>query len=149
VKLLLVCSSGGHLAQMWALRPFWEKHDRVWVTLPTDDAIARLAGETVLLAHYPTVRDVRNLVRNTGLAHQVLRLVRPDVILSTGAAVAVPFFAQARSFGALTVHLEPVDRIRRLSLSGQLLYPFADHFFVQWPELAAQLPNTEHVGVVL
>ncbi|MCE0486005.1 glycosyltransferase family protein [Ornithinimicrobium sediminis] len=149
MKLLIVCSSGGHLAQMWALKPFWEKHERVWVTLPTDDAVARLVGETVVEAHYPTVRSLRNLVRNTFLAHEVLCLVRPDVILSTGAAAAVPFFAQAGAFGAVTVHLEPVDRIRRLSLSGRLLYPFADHFFVQWPELAAQLPESEHVGVVL
>ncbi|MGO0577073.1 UDP-N-acetylglucosamine--LPS N-acetylglucosamine transferase [Ornithinimicrobium panacihumi] len=149
MRVLLVCSSGGHLAQMWALRPWWEQHERRWVTLPTEDARARLVGEDVVEAHYPTVRNVPNLLRNTLLARRVLRDFRPDVILSTGAAAVVPFFVQARSVGAWTVHLEPVDRISDLSLSGRLLYPFADRFFVQWPELAEQVPGSECVGVVL
>lgn len=149
LRVLLVCSSGGHLAQMWALRPWWQQHERIWVTLPTADARARLSGEKVIEAHYPTVRNLPNLVRNTRLAHRLLKTLQPDLILSTGAAVAVPFFAQAARYGAITAHLEPVDRINRPSLSGRLLYPFADHFFVQWPQLTELFPESDHVGVVL
>ena len=32
MKVMLVCSSGGHLAQLHRLRPWWEQHDRMWVT---------------------------------------------------------------------------------------------------------------------
>ena len=38
VKLLLVSSSGGHLAQLMALEPWWSQHDRMWVVGPTEDA---------------------------------------------------------------------------------------------------------------
>lgn len=149
MRILLVCSSGGHLAQMWALKPWWEQHERIWVTLPTADARARLAGEKIIEAHYPTVRNLPNLVRNTRLAHRLLKRLRPHLIVSTGAAVAVPFFAQASRFDAVTAHLEPVDRIQCPSLSGRMLYPFADYFFVQWPQLREVLPESDHVGVVL
>lgn len=144
-----MCSSGGHLAQAWALRPWWEQYERTWVTLPTADARLRLAGEHVIEAHYPTVRNIPNLLRNTRLARRVLAEVRPDLIFSTGAAIALPFFAQARHFGARTAHLEPVDRIASPSLSGRLVYPFADVFMVQWEQLEPWFPDCMNVGVVL
>lgn len=149
LRLLIVCSSGGHLAQAWALRPWWVQHERTWVTLPTEDARARLAGEDVVEAHYPTVRNLPNLARNFGLAARVLRRVRPDLVVSTGAAIALPFFTQARLVGARTAYLEPVDRIASPSLSGRLVYPFSDLFLVQWDSLGDWFPEAHRVGVVL
>lgn len=149
MRLLIVCSAGGHLTQAWALRPFWEQHERIWVTAPTRDARARLAGEHVIESHYPTDRNLPNLARNAVLARRVLRATRPDLILSTGAGVAVPFFALARHFRVPTIHVETVDRFDRLSLTARLLYPFADRFCVQWPELAEVVEGSTCIGVVL
>lgn len=149
MRVLIVCSSGGHLTQALALKPWWGAHERSWVTLPTEDARSRLTGERVVEAHYPTVRNLPNLLRNFGLARKVLARERPDVIFSTGAAIALPFFMQARSIGARTVFLEPVDRISGPSMSGRLVYPFADQMFVQWDTLLADYPDALNVGVVL
>ena len=49
--------------------------------------------------HYPTNRNLKNLIRNTFLAIKVLRKERPDVIISSGAAVAVPFFYIGKLMG--------------------------------------------------
>lgn len=149
VRVLIVCSSGGHLTQALALRSWWSNYETHWVTLPTEDARSRLAGEAVTEAHYPTVRNLPNLVRNFGLARRVLRQFRPDLIFSTGAAIALPFFAQARIVGARTVFLEPVDRISSPSLSGKLVYPFSDLTLVQWEALTASYPGSRNVGMVL
>lgn len=149
MRVLIVCSSGGHLTQALALRSWWGEHERSWVTLPTEDARSRLDGEQVVEAHYPTVRNLPNLARNFRLARRVLAERRPDLVFSTGAAVALPFFVQARGFGARTVFLEPVDRITTPSLSGRLVYPFADLFLVQWESLRAVYPDARNVGVVL
>ena len=92
MRVLMVSSSGGHLTQLMALRPWWEQHERTWVTFETLDATSKLAGEDVVWAHHPTTRNVKNLVRNTALAWRTMRSFRPDVIVSTGAGVAVPFF---------------------------------------------------------
>lgn len=149
MRVLIVCSSGGHLTQALALKEWWGGHERSWVTLPTEDARSRLVGERVVEAHYPTVRNLPNLARNFALARRVLRTERPDLVFSTGAAIALPFFAQARSFGARTAFLEPVDRITSASLSGRLVYPLSDSFFVQWDALASMYPGSENIGVVL
>ena len=67
-RVLLVCSSGGHLAQLLRLSPWWKNHERSWVTFRKPDAISLLADERVHWAFHPTTRHVRNLLRNTGLA---------------------------------------------------------------------------------
>ena len=149
MRVLIVCSSGGHLTQALALKPWWGEHERWWVTLPTEDARSRLRGENVVEAHYPTVRNLPNLARNFGLARRVLRDVRPDLVFSTGAAIALPFFVQARSVGARTAYLEPVYRISAPSLSGRLVYPFTDRFLVQWDGLLPSYPDAHNAGVVL
>lgn len=149
MKILIACSSGGHLTQALALRGWWGEHERCWATFPVEDARSRLADERVYEIHYPTVRNVPNLLRNFVLARRVLRRERPDVVFSTGAAIALPFFSQARFFGARTVYLEPVDRITTPGLSGRLVYPFTDRFFIQWESLRSAYPGSEVVGVVL
>jgi UDP-N-acetylglucosamine:LPS N-acetylglucosamine transferase len=149
MRVLIVCSSGGHLTQALALKPWWGEHERWWVTLPTEDARSRLRGENVVEAHYPTVRNLPNLARNFGLARRVLRDVRPDLVFSTGAAIAFPFFVQACGVGARTAYLEPVDRISAPSLSGRLVYPFTDRFLVQWDGLLPSYPDAHNAGVVL
>src|SRR5690606_6650915 len=76
--VLLVASSGGHLAQLWSLRPWWSGRARAWVTFDTPDAAALLGGEEeVHWAHHPTTRSIANLLRNTGLAARVLTARRP------------------------------------------------------------------------
>lgn len=134
MKLLLVCSSGGHLAQLMCLRPWWSEHERHWVTFDTEDAISKLAGEDVTWAHHPTTRNVKNLARNTALAWSTLSRVRPDVVVTTGAGVAVPFIWLHRQFGATSVYLEVFDRIDTSTLTGRLCRPATDLFLVQWPE---------------
>lgn len=149
MRMLILCSSGGHLTQAWGLKPFWEQHERIWVTMPTIDARGRLRAERVIEAHYPTVRHVPNLLRNFVLAWRVLHRYRPDMLLSTGAAISVPFFLLARLYAVRTVHVEPIDRFDRLSLSGKLVYPFSDHYLVQWPEIADLVPQSRSIGLVL
>jgi UDP-N-acetylglucosamine:LPS N-acetylglucosamine transferase len=131
-RILLVASPGGHLLQMLALQPSWEGMERKWVTLARPDATYLLAEEDVVFAHGPTTRNIPNLIRNLWLAWRTMRRYDPDVVLSTGAALAVPFFLVGRLRRRRLVYVESLTRVNRLALSGRLVYPLADAFFVQW-----------------
>ncbi len=131
MKLLLVASSGGHLQQLLWMRRWWEAHDRVFVTFDTPDARAHLAGERWRPAFAPTNRHLGNLARNLLLARRVLAEEAPDVVLSTGAGVGVPFLWEARRRGVVAVYVEAYDRVVRPSLSGRLVAPVVDLFVVQ------------------
>ena len=150
VRVALVGSSGGHLAHLLALRPWWEDTERLWVTFRKPDAEAALTGEDVIWCHFPTNRNLPNLVRNTWLAARVLRRWRPTVVVSSGAAVAVPFFYLGKwLFGAHTIYIEVVDRVDRPTLTGRLVKPVTDVYVVQWPEQLRLYPRAEMIGRLL
>jgi UDP-N-acetylglucosamine:LPS N-acetylglucosamine transferase len=146
--VLLVCSSGGHLLQLCALRDSWAAFSRAWVTFDKSDARSLLADERVFYAYGPTNRSVKNLIRNIGVAFRVLRSVRPKVIVTTGAGVAVPFAWVGRLLGTRVVYVESLTRIEGPSLSYRMIAPVAARTYVQWPELAQALPRSHYVGNV-
>lgn len=133
-KIALVGSSGGHLAHLLVLRPWWSRYDRFWVTFDTRDATEALSGERTYWCYYPTNRHIPNLLRNAALAWRILRHERPTVIVSSGAAVAVPFFYIGKLVGARTMFVEVVDRVTRPTLTGRLVRRVTDRMLVQWPE---------------
>lgn len=146
---LFVCSSGGHLAQLLSLRPWWGERDRTWVTFATPDAVSLLDGERVFWAHRPTTRNVGNLLRNALLSVRVFRHARPGVVVSTGAGVAFPFFLLARVAGVPTVYIEVYDRIDSLTLTARLCRPFTSLFLVQWEEQRRLCPEAVVIGGLL
>lgn len=149
MKLLLVCSTGGHLLQMMRLRAAWEGHERVWVTFDGVDSRTLLRGERVVFAHQPTNRNLTNLWRNLRLARRVLHEERPQLVISTGAGVAVPLLWLARRFGSASIHCDSITFSESLSITARLVMPFVDRLLVQWPRLADEHRKVEYWGSVL
>ncbi len=102
----------------------------------------------MFFAHGPTNRSVKNLLRNVVVAWRVVREVRPEVVLTTGAGIAVPFAWMARLRGSKVVYVESLARIDGPSLTYRLIAPIAERQYVQWPELARTLPRSRFVGNV-
>ncbi|MGH3103674.1 MAG: PssD/Cps14F family polysaccharide biosynthesis glycosyltransferase [Gaiellaceae bacterium] len=148
VEVLLVCSTGGHLLQLCALREAWAGLSRAWVTFDKSDARSLLADERVVFALGPTNRNLGNLLRNLVLAWRAVRRLRPKVVITTGAGVAVPFAWVGRLYGARVVYVESFTRITGPSLSCRMIAPVADRIYAQWPELVAALPRARYVGNV-
>jgi UDP-N-acetylglucosamine:LPS N-acetylglucosamine transferase len=146
--VLLVCSSGGHLAQLVRLRDWWSEHPRRWVSFDKPDVRSLLEGEHVEYGYHPTTRNAVNLIRNLGLALHLLLRHRPDVIVSNGAGLAVPFFWIGWVLRIPSVWIEVYDRIDSPTLTGRLVAPVASAFCVQWPEQLRVYPRATLVGPV-
>ena len=104
MKVCLVGSSGGHLTHLYMLKPFWKDKNRFWVTFDKEDARSLLEGEKVYPCYFPTNRSIKALIKNTKIAWDVLHKEKPDLIISCGAAVAVPFFYIGKMMGAKLVY---------------------------------------------
>ena len=149
MKMALVCSSGGHLYQMFMLSRIWRARERFWVSFPTPDATSLLKDEEVFWAYSPTNRHLPNLVKNFVLSYRLLRQQRPDVIVSTGAGVGVPFIVCGWLLSIRTVYIESITRCEELSLSGYLCLPFVDKLLVQSPGLAEKHKKVEFRGRII
>lgn len=148
MKVCLVGSSGGHLTHLYMLKPFWKDKNRFWVTFDKEDARSKLEEEKMYPCYYPTNRNLIALIKNTFLAIKVLHKEKPDVIISSGAAVAVPFFYIGKIMGAKLVYIEVFDRYNKPTLTGKIVYPIADKFIVQWEEEKKVYPKAINLGSI-
>lgn len=148
MKIGLIGSSGGHLTHLKMIEQIWKKEERFWVTFNKPDANALLKNEKVYYCYFPTNRNIKNLVKNTYLACKVLKKEKPDLLISSGAAVAVPFFYLAKLFGTKLVYIEIFDRINKATLTGRMVYPIVDLFIVQWDEMLKVYPKAKMLGSI-
>ncbi len=148
LKVCLVGSSGGHLAHLYMLKAFWQDKNRFWVTFDKEDARSLLREEKMYPCYYPTNRNIFNLIRNTFVAVRVLHREKPDLLISTGAAVAVPFFYLAKLMGKKLIYIEVFDRIDKPTLTGKIVYPITDKFIVQWEETKQVYPKAVNLGSI-
>ena len=131
MKICLVCSHGGHLTEINELAEAFEGHEIFYITY-----ISRRT-ERLERAHLVENFSERPWLIGVALLKIFKAIVaeRPNVIVSTGAEIALPVFAIAKTVGAETIFVETCTRIHRPSKTGRLIYYFSDHFFVQWKEL--------------
>lgn len=146
MKLMLVCTSGGHFATMKSLKSFWSKHQRVWVSDKKKDTEILDKAEKVYWLPYQAPRDMIALLQNIPKSLNLVKSEKPDIIISTGAGIAINFAIIAKLFGAKFVFIESISRSQELSLSGKLVYFLADEFYVQWPELCNKYPKAVFRG---
>ena len=109
---LLVASTGGHLKQLHRLH---RRLDGIegpfrWATFDTPQSRSLLAGEVVDFVHFVGGRDPSNVLRNVPLVHRILREHDIDTIVSTGSAMALPFYALGRARGLELHYIESAAR---------------------------------------
>jgi len=131
LKICLACSHGGHLTEMLQLREAFEGHDTFYFCYDADTT-RRLPRAYLVpnMARNP-IEFLKNLFRLFG----IFRRERPDLIVSTGAEIAIPAAIIGKLFGAQLIYIECGAQVLRPSVTGRVLYWLADAFFVQWPEL--------------
>jgi len=133
----------------YVLSSWWKKYERCWVTFRKEDALSLLTDEKVYWAYFPTNRNLKNMLLNTFLAWKILRKEQPDVIVSSGAGIAVPFFWIGRLLGMKLVYIEAIERIETPTITGKMVYPITDLFVLQWDEQKKFYPKGTVLGQLL
>lgn len=146
-KIMLVASSGGHWVQLNRLLPAFAGCELVFVT--TDKKYATTVGSN----RFFVVPDASrwNKLKLVSLALQMLvRIitVRPNVVVSTGAAPGFFAIYFGKKIGAKTIWLDSLANVDKLSMSGQMAGKYADLWLTQW-EHVAQPEGPIYAGAVL
>jgi beta-1,4-N-acetylglucosaminyltransferase len=148
-KIGIITSRGGHLFQMYRLKPWWKKYNHFWVTFPGEDTSSLLNKEKIYYGHHPESRNGVNAVRNLFLAFKVLNIEKPTMLISCGAGIAPPFFYAGKLLGIKLVFIEPYDFIAYPSLSGKLVAPIVNELLVQHKEQLRFFRNAKYKGALL
>jgi len=147
--LCVGASSGGHMTELVALlehQAEWPMTPAVYVsTLDLADTYAHSGVRTYRIGecdrHRP-LRALRSIVRSVRIVHRE----RPSCVVTTGSLPLALFCLVAKLYGASIIWIDSVSQIDRISVSGRLIRPFADLFFVQWPELASRYAGVRYAG---
>ncbi|XP_030852039.1 UDP-N-acetylglucosamine transferase subunit ALG14 homolog [Strongylocentrotus purpuratus] len=177
VKTLIVAGSGGHTTEV--IRLLGSMSDvyspRVYVYANTDkiseDKIrtfeesktAKGDSQNYIIEKIPRSREVRqsyltstiSTLYATLFAFSIIFKHSPDLLLVNGPGTCIPLCAAAfamRFLGVkpvIQVYVESICRVEYLSLSGLIMYYFADHLVVQWPSLKEKYPKAVYLGRVV
>ncbi|MFA7440515.1 MAG: glycosyltransferase [Sphingomonadaceae bacterium] len=150
MKILLAASGGGHVRQILDLEPFWSQHESVFAT--EDTALGRsIASKRPVrfFAHFAFGqrrtaswgRLLRSGLANLRDSWRIVREVKPDLVISTGAGSALFTVIFGRLRGAEVVVIESFARFEAPSLFGKLAHRFATHKIVQSSALDGVWPG--------
>jgi UDP-N-acetylglucosamine:LPS N-acetylglucosamine transferase len=145
--VLAVASGGGHWVQMLRLLPAFRGSEVHFAT--TDRSAADQVAPAPLYVYPDANKEtpLRLALCALRLTWLVMR-VRPDVVVSTGAAGGFLAIRLARLTGARTMFIDSIANARELSISARLALGVADRVLSQWPGVAS-LTGAEYHGAVI
>lgn len=146
MKICIVCSAGGHLTETMQLREAFESYDYFFVTYKNPDSAELSKKNRVYFVTDPK-RSIIKLVKNFFQVLEILLKEKPDVVITTGAGIAIPLCYIAKIMRKKIIYIESFCRVDEKSFTGRILYPIADLFLIQWEELLNKYGNkAKYVG---
>ena len=134
-KVLALSSSGGHWVQLQRLAPAFADCDITYATTRKTYISEVNGAKFAKIPDCNRGQPLRILVSALGILLLLLRL-RPDVVVSTGAAPGYLAVRLGRLLGARTIWLDSVANAEELSMSGKKIGPHATLWLTQWRHLA-------------
>jgi len=140
-KTCLIYSSGGHYAEIKRAIAGICFTQCYHVTFAIDKKNPQIdeVDRRFFITH-PRRKIVRTL-KNAWESFWLLLRERPHYIISTGADVTVPTIVLGKLvFGCKIIFIESAGDVAP-TMTGKIVYPFADLFIVQWPEKLQYFPK--------
>lgn len=147
-KLGFISSSGGHWEELMCLKEIANENDSFYITEEGgqihDSKIENAYTAPQINRHEKGF--VLHFLKLFSFARKILKAEKPDAIITTGALVAYPFCLMAKIMKIKVIYIESFARVNNASLTGKLVYPFADLFLVQWETMLKVYPKAIYVG---
>jgi hypothetical protein len=136
LKILAVASAGGHWVELLRLKPAFNGYDVKFMST-NESFAATVQGHKFYCVPEVSRWNKSKLFKVAYEMAKVISTVKPDVIISTGAAPGVVSIIIGKMKGIKTIWVESMCHVERISLSGKIARFFADQTYTQWPHLAS------------
>ncbi len=151
-KVMFISSTGGHFVEMSQLKDLFKKYEYYIVTEKTSDKmyLKDKYPKKVSYLVYGTKDHMLTypfkLLYNCFKSLFIFIKVRPKVIITTGAHTAGPMCCIGKIFGSKIIFIESLANIKTKTITGRLIYKFADLFIVQWESMLELYPKAKYGG---
>lgn len=150
-KVCLVASCGGHFMELMQLVPAVEGLN-FYVVTEKNYSLEEIAGHYRHYYLYQQQRHGKSFVfcflANIFLSLYFILKERPTTVITTGAGGAFPTCLFAKMLFRKVIYVESFAKLNNKSVTGRLVYHFADEFYVQWPEMKSVYPKSKYCGTV-
>lgn len=146
-RVLAIASGGGHWVQLLRLRPAWEGARVTYVSVRPAYA-SDVPGQRFMAINDATRWDKVGLVKMALKLLWIMVRVRPNVVVSTGAAPGYFAIRLGKLLGARTVWLDSIANVEEMSMTGMLVKDHATLWLTQWPHLASETGPACHGSVL-
>lgn len=147
-KVCLVASSGGHIEELMQLDVLRLKYHYFFM-VPETKWTAKLEGKKYFIHDLNRENFFTKCVSLARMFFEQIPIFfkeRPDVIVTTGAAVAIPICVYAKISRKKIIYIESFARVYTPSETGKLISKIADLFLVQWKEQLNCYKNATYGG---
>lgn len=134
MKVALVCEHGGHLTEMLCLMDAFECNTNDLFFISVKSLRTENLPYNKYLIDSIGTNSFKMLIAFFAI-FKILSDEKPDVIISTGAEIAIPSFYISKFLGIRTIFIESFCRVNNPSLTARIVYPVSDTFLVQWKPL--------------
>lgn len=147
-KICFAASTGGHFEQLMMLKPLMIKYDSIIVTEKSQYSVENKGIKTYYLNQVNRKEKIFlfRMIMNSLKTIKILIIEKPDIIISTGALSTIPLCLFGKLLRKKIIFIESFAKINSPTLTGKLVYKFADQFYVQWEEMKQIYPNAIYKG---
>lgn len=151
-KVMFISSTGGHLSELLQLEPLFKEYDSYLVTEKTKSTIG-LRDKYKSRVHFLVYGTKSHLLPylfkfgfNMIKSLLLMLMIRPKVVVTTGTHTAVPMCYIAKIFRRKVIFIETFANSKTRTKAGNLVYPIADVFIVQWESMIELYPKAIYGG---
>ena len=151
-NVMFISSTGGHLSELLQLEPLFAEYNSYLITEKTKSTVGlteKYPNRTFFLK-YGTKSHLISYVFiflfNILKSFVLMLKIRPDVVVTTGTHTAVPMCYIAKLFRRKVIFIETFANSKTRTKAGEMVYPIADVFIVQWEYMLELYPKAVYGG---
>lgn len=131
-KVLAVASFGGHWIQLTEItKNLSPKHEYIYLTTSKDAS----KEKNIFVVNDANAKNKFLLIKQFFSVLKLIWIIKPDIILSTGASVGLFAIIAGKTINAKCIWVDSIANAKQMSKSGKLATYFTKHVFSQWKHI--------------
>lgn len=154
-RVMFVSSKGGHFSELMKLEPLFKNYKVSILTESPENKkyiknkYKKYNVHFLLKCSNFKIINAFKIFLDCFISLFYFIKYRPKYIVTTGAFAAGPISCIGKIFRSKIIFIETMANINTPTVTGKIIYKFADLFIVQWEDMLKVYPNAVYGGWII